>query len=130
MIAPTLAAQLEAELQQHRKYIVNGIRSHLEHGDDIDQTTFNQTAESGDEAVADLINDTEIAQFGNELAELQKIDAALSRIKAGTYGSCIACGTDIAPQRLQVQPAAARCLACQVELEAEHQRGIASGTSL
>ena len=39
--------------------------------------------------------------------------AICERIAEGTYGDCIDCGVAIPLARLQVQPAAARCIACQ-----------------
>lgn len=61
--------------------------------------------------------DLELALDDHEMQELSAIDAALARIAAGTYGQCMDCGTDIAPQRLQAAPHAARCIACQERAE-------------
>jgi DnaK suppressor protein len=44
--------------------------------------------------------------------ELAAIRAALNRIEAGTYGTCVACGEPIAPQRLRALPTALRCVDC------------------
>jgi DnaK suppressor protein len=40
------------------------------------------------------------------------IDAALDRLAAGGYGTCVSCGQAIAPERLAARPAAATCIAC------------------
>lgn len=61
--------------------------------------------------------DLELALDDHEMQELSAIDAALARIAAGTFGQCVDCGTDIAPQRLQAAPEAARCIACQERAE-------------
>lgn len=61
--------------------------------------------------------DLELALDEHETQELAAIDAALARIAAGTYGQCIDCGADIAPQRLQAAPEAARCIGCQERAE-------------
>jgi len=45
-------------------------------------------------------------------AALAAIRAALSRIEAGNYGWCVACGSPIAVSRLRAEPEADRCLAC------------------
>jgi len=47
------------------------------------------------------------------LAEAEVIQQALARLDAGTYGLCTACGNAIAPARLQVVPAAPRCIRCE-----------------
>lgn len=74
----------------------------------------------GDEALADLRVDTDLALGDIELQELRDVETALTRMAAGGYGQCIACGVEIPLARLQSQPAAGRCINCQGELE---QRG-------
>ena len=44
--------------------------------------------------------------------ELQRIEAALVRIRTGEYGCCLKCGEDIAEKRLEADPAALHCLTC------------------
>ena len=44
--------------------------------------------------------------------ELQRIEAALGRIRTGEYGHCLKCGEDIAPKRLKVDPGALTCITC------------------
>lgn len=44
--------------------------------------------------------------------ELADIDAALSRIANGSYGSCQSCGGPLGLQRLRALPEARYCLAC------------------
>ncbi len=42
---------------------------------------------------------------------------ALSLLKSGKYGICIACGESISPERLEFVPAALRCVPCQTDAE-------------
>ena len=44
-------------------------------------------------------------------ARLDDIDAAVARLDAGTYGRCEACGERIPAGRLEIRPAARRCVA-------------------
>ena len=44
--------------------------------------------------------------------ELQLLQAAITRIDAGTYGACTQCSKQIAPQRLAALPYALTCIAC------------------
>ncbi len=55
-----------------------------------------------------------MANAGRERAaiELRRIDAALARIRGGTYGQCAGCGEPIAAERLDAHPAVALCLSC------------------
>jgi RNA polymerase-binding transcription factor DksA len=39
--------------------------------------------------------------------------AALERIEKGTYGTCVQCGRDIAPERLEAIPAVPLCIKCK-----------------
>ena len=45
--------------------------------------------------------------------QLELVDEALARLDDGTYGRCIRCGEQIAPDRLEALPWAARCIECQ-----------------
>lgn len=49
--------------------------------------------------------------------QLELVDAALERIEAGTYGTCVRCGNPIAPARLEALPWAAHCIDCQSALD-------------
>jgi RNA polymerase-binding transcription factor DksA len=44
---------------------------------------------------------------------LELVDAAIERLDAGTFGSCLRCGTTIPDERLEVLPWAAFCVPCQ-----------------
>lgn len=66
------------------------------------------------------VRELEFALGERETAELEQIDEALQRIETGTYGQCIACGSDIPAARLHAAPEAARCIACQDKQEHRH----------
>jgi len=44
--------------------------------------------------------------------EISQIDAAFLRMEEGEFGYCVDCGEDIAPKRLELNPAIARCVDC------------------
>jgi DnaK suppressor protein len=46
-------------------------------------------------------------------ARIDEIDAALDRMVAGTYGTCVRCGAAIPLERLEVRPYAVGCVGCQ-----------------
>lgn len=48
-----------------------------------------------------------------EDAELRRVEAALARIEAGTYGICVDCGNEIELARLEALPEAIRCVECE-----------------
>jgi len=47
--------------------------------------------------------------------ELQRIAAAFTRIDAGEFGYCGACGEPISVKRLQIDPTTVLCIACAQE---------------
>ena len=57
------------------------------------------------------------SQSNNERQLLQMVDAALSRIREGTFGECISCGEEINAKRLDAVPWTRHCIACQEKLE-------------
>lgn len=68
---------------------------------------------------------TEVADNDREIAMLEAADdrrgevvAALARIDAGTYGTCVDCGKPIDEERLEFRAEAARCLDDQRAYEA------------
>ncbi|MEJ2141657.1 MAG: TraR/DksA family transcriptional regulator [Gammaproteobacteria bacterium] len=44
--------------------------------------------------------------------ELQRIAVALKHIESGDYGYCMECGEEIAPARLDIDPATPLCINC------------------
>ena len=48
---------------------------------------------------------------------LSKIDKALARIEAGTFGICEKCEEEISPKRLEARPVTTLCIRCKEEQE-------------
>ena len=49
--------------------------------------------------------------------QLELVDAALARLDAGTFGTCLRCDKAIAPARLEALPWAAHCIDCQAVVD-------------
>lgn len=62
-----------------------------------------------------------LAMVAQQQQQLQQIEAAILRHKAGTYGRCSGCGEEIPLARLQALPFAQRCAACQEAWEEEQR---------
>ena len=77
---------------------------------------FSSFAEAGTDN-----NDRETALrlASGETQLLNDVADALQRIEEGTYGKCIDCENDIPKGRLEVYPAAKRCVSCKEILEKE-----------
>jgi len=46
-------------------------------------------------------------------SNLDDVDRALAKMRAGTYGTCERCGKPIAPERLEALPWATLCMDCK-----------------
>ena len=81
--------------------------------------------DAGDDSVADLLTDINIKEMDRDGRELADIGAALQRLAAGAYGTCVDCGGDIGAARLEAQPVAARCIDCARHRERgySHEQG-------
>ena len=53
-----------------------------------------------------------IALLSTAKQRLAELDGALARHASGTYGTCEICGRPIPTERLEVFPAARRCVTC------------------
>jgi DnaK suppressor protein len=107
--------RLKSELEARRAQLRVEVKAQLTgSGDDRVVGLRNRIEESGDEwGVADGLAELDLAEVRHSLAELTNVDAALARMRDGTYGECIDCGDPIAPARLAAYPTAQRCVRCQ-----------------
>lgn len=62
-------------------------------------------------------SEVESAIVNSDDALLKKIELALQRIEAGTYGRCTSCDADIRLARLEAKPSVSLCTQCQEEKE-------------
>ena len=115
----TLKQQLQANLEQRQVQLQQELAAvqqerdaHADNDELPREPDANQSRESTDREVRH-------AEQLRDQHELQAVKAALQRLADGSYGECVSCGKDIAPERLQASPAAARCIACQTKAEAK-----------
>ena len=108
-------------LQKRRRALIAEIRDGIEGGEGEDAALLRDQYDSldphDDRAIGDWVRDVEMAQPAREMAEMQAIEAALKRIADETFGECVDCGEMIARARLDANPSAARCIACQQRAE-------------
>jgi DnaK suppressor protein len=73
-----------------------------------------------EESIADMLVDIQLGTIDRQFQEFRDIEAAIARMEAGNYEICRDCGEEIPFARLQAQPTAQRCEACQEEYERTH----------
>jgi len=76
-----------------------------------------------DEALADLLVDVNLAHIDRHLQELNQVNAALRRVREGSYGICVDTGEPIALERLRANPTAIRTREAQERYERNHSPG-------
>ena len=75
------------------------------------------TADTMDEVRLAEERDLATRLLERDFADIRLVDAALTRIKNGTYGLCLRCDETISLNRLGVIPHAAYCVNCQEAVE-------------
>jgi len=94
---------------------------------DVEQTLTDMNTQSGnipdpnDRASVESDRSFELRLRGRERKLMEKIEEALSRIEAGTYGICDECGEDIAVKRLEARPVAKFCIDCKTKQEQQEK---------
>jgi DnaK suppressor protein len=97
---------------------------------DLDSSTATLAGALGDTGELSRV-DQHPAEAASELIETERDEAmlsivdgqrsevlaALERLDAGTYGTCVDCGTTLTDERLEARPEAARCVNCQHDME-------------
>lgn len=119
----------KAELEQF-KAVLQALRARLR--GDVDQLSDEALRRNRQEASGDLSNmPIHMADIGSDNFEqdftislmesgqdaLGQIEAALERIREGTFGKCEECGAAIPKQRLKAIPYTPHCVECARKLE-------------
>jgi DnaK suppressor protein len=115
--------ELKERLTNRRQVLRAEVQRELANSDDPRVAGFmNQLAATEDWVLADILGDLDIAMVTRDVAELSEVEAALARIADGSYGTCSDCSEPIGWPRLNAQPTADRCIACQEKLEVRSGR--------
>jgi DnaK suppressor protein len=99
----------------HRRYLTIQQRETLQRL--LDERAEALREEIGEERMADLNAEPEVAALERDVVELREVEAAQRRVHEPDFGLCIDCDADIPFARLEVSPSARRCVACQARAE-------------
>ena len=127
MVSRSLSAQFRGigmdkkRLEQYKKRL-------LERKTQLRQTV-SKTEQDGREAdeetaqdIADKATNSYTKEFLFKMSNddryiLQLVNEALERLDNGEFGTCVACGGDMQPKRLEAVPWARHCIDCQQKQE-------------
>src|SRR6516225_2828949 len=101
-------------LEERQQALRKAVSRTEEDGRIADQDTAQDIA---DRAANSYTKEFLFSQSNNERQILLMVDGALERIREGTFGECISCGTEINPKRLEAVPWTRHCIECQEKLE-------------
>lgn len=105
-----LGARLRSRFEELREEVRQDL---LKSDDDRAAGLADRVRDLEDESLATLIVDLDLADTDRDLEELRDVEAALLRLREGTYGRCVRCGEPIPYARLEAFPTAKRCQPCQ-----------------
>ena len=110
--------KISTRLDERNKKLREEIRQELLRADEeryIDLA--GDVHDAGEESVADMLADLNIAMIDRQVNEIRQIEAAQVRIATGNYGICTDCEEEIDIARLLNTPYAERCVSCQSRYE-------------
>ena len=125
-------SDLKRMLEERRKEIMSEVQGRIRDQREADTWgKVHEVLDAGESSEADIQEDLEFALIQMKAETLTKINDALIRLEALTYGNCSDCGGEISEQRLRALPFAVRCKECEQtrEVAAEREKVIAQRRS-
>jgi DnaK suppressor protein len=107
---------IRLDLERQREAILKDVGEVLTHRGDL--AAFPDVS---DQASAEVDQNFSMRIRDRERKLLKKIDEALERMDAATYGTCERCGEDIPYKRLKARPVTTLCIECKTLQEQEEQ---------
>ncbi len=115
----------QSELDRFRKLLEDKRKDILNEAERMLTELTDQSGnipDPNDRASAEADRSFELRIRDRERKLLPKIDAALERIKDGTFGQCEGCGEEIGLKRLEARPVTSLCIDCKT-LQEKNEKG-------
>lgn len=106
-------------LARYRTQLRTQLAALTQHGAETvhDLGDSEELPDPNDRATRESVVGSELRMRDRDRKLISKIQAALERIEAGTFGQCTSCGEPIAAARLQARPVTELCIDCKREAE-------------
>ena len=105
-------SEFQAMLERKQTELVQILRKR-------DGIAIEKSADEMDEIQYATERDLAIRNVDRETTLLREVKAALSRIRDGSFGTCVDCEAEISAKRLAAVPWASRCIQCQTAADQE-----------
>lgn len=115
-------AELKQILEERRREILSEVQSKMRDVRAEGAGEKQGVLDAAEASEADIQDDIEFALIQMKSETLLKINEALERLEAGTFGYCFECGDEISERRLRALPFAVRCKDCEEEKEVAELR--------
>jgi len=112
-------SELKQMLEDRRRELVSDVQGRIR---DVRSEGDREGLDQGESSEIDIQEDIELALIQMKSETLNKINAAIKRLEADTYGNCFECGEEIAEPRLRALPFAVRCKECEQARETAERR--------
>ncbi len=106
--------QFKKKLQQKQSDLLRAVSRNEQDGRSADEDA---TQDIADKAINSYTKEFLFHQSNSERSLLQMVDEALLRIREGSYGLCLTCGTEVNSKRLEAVPWTRHCIECQEKIE-------------
>ncbi len=118
---PNITIEFGRRLRAWRAQLAADVRSNIEESEHQSYSeVVGEVRDSADESSAELLTYSERMELSRHSDALNDVDAALERLRAGSFGICPDCGGEISIERLRAYPTARRCVDCQTRFEKQH----------
>ena len=106
--------EAKEKLLQMRREVMNEVQENYAASREIGQSNLPDLADMSSNAYhREMLLNLSDAQH----RKLQDIEAALERMENDEYGTCVGCGDEIAPRRMEVRPFSRYCIDCKTDIE-------------
>jgi DnaK suppressor protein len=111
-------AELKERLLERKRKLWQEVKNQIKTGlGENYQDILASARDNEDQALVNLMEETQFSLIEPKRQELMAIEEALQRLENGTYGVCERCGKLIEPRRLEIMPQSSLCRECQAQRE-------------